>query len=100
MQQHSHPRNFWKLLRQEHTELPLSLQAVQRWDTYLADVADKGQPQDCQLLDEAYPQQPISAAHCLNSPISVDEVEKGLARGHNGRAKGPQGFAKICSART
>ena len=35
----------------------------------------------------------MSAAHCLNSPISVDEVKEGPARLHNGRAKGPQGFA-------
>ena len=92
-QQYSHPRSFWKLLRQEHAELPLSLQAVQLWDAYLADVADKGRPQGCQFLDEAYPQQPVIAAQCLNSPISEDEVEEGLARLHNGRAKGPQGFA-------
>ena len=60
---------------------------------YLADVADKGQPHGCQFLDEAYFQQATSAAQCLNSPISVDEVEEGLAKLHNGRAKGPRGFA-------
>ena len=58
--------------------------AVQLLGTYLADIADKGQPQGCQFLDEAYPQQPISAAHCLNSPMSVDEADEGLARLHNG----------------
>ena len=92
-QQYSNPRSFWKILRQEHAELPPSLHAVQLWDPYLADVADKGQPHNCQFLDEAYPQQPSSAAQCLNSPISVDEVQAGLARLHNGRAKGPQGLA-------
>ena len=30
--QYSNPRGFWKLPRQEHAKLPLSLQAVQLWD--------------------------------------------------------------------
>ena len=72
--------------------MPLSLQEVQLWDAYLADFPDTGQPQGWQFLDEAYPQQLVIAVQCLSSPISLDEVEEGLARLHNGRAKGPQGF--------
>ena len=92
-QQHSQPRSFWKVLRQEHTEFPVSLQAVQAWDAYLVDVADKRQPQDCEFLQDAYPQQPLQDAECLNQPITAEEVAEGLARLHNGRAKGPQGLA-------
>jgi hypothetical protein len=55
--------------------------------------ANKGQPRNCELLPDAYPQQPFQGAECLNQPMSAEKVQDGLARLHNGRAKGPQGLA-------
>ena len=69
------------------------MQNVQVWDAYLAQVADVGCPTQCHFLEEAYPQCPSGAAAALNTPITNAEVEDGLARLHNGRAKGFQGFS-------
>ena len=45
------------------------------------------------FLWEAYPQCPTGAAATLNTPNITEEVEDGLARLHNGHAKGFQGFS-------
>ena len=92
-EQYSHPRRFWKQLRESHAALPVCLQAVQVWDDYQAQVADVGCPATCLFMEEAYPQRPIGAAATLNMPITTGEVEHGLARLHNERAKGSQGFS-------
>ena len=92
-EQYSHPRSFWKQLRESHADLPVSMQNVQVWDAYLAQVADVGCPAMCHFLEEAYPQCPSAAAATLNAPLTNAEVEDGLARLHNGHAKGFQGFS-------
>jgi hypothetical protein len=71
----------------------VSLQNVQAWGNYLAQVAHMGCPAACHFLEEACPQCPAGAAAILNAPFTTAEVEDGFARLHNGRAKGFQGFS-------
>ena len=79
-EQYSHPRSFWKQLRESHADSPVRMQNVQVWDACLAQVADVGCPAVCHFLEEAYPQCPSGAAATLNTPITNVEVEDGLAR--------------------
>ena len=92
-EQYTQPRRFWKQLRSQHVPLPVSLQNVQDWEAYLAQLANVGQVAvDAEPPHAAYPQQPLQPAECLNDPISEEEVLDGLQRLHNGREKGQQGL--------
>ena len=86
------PRQLWKQLRSAHTPLPVSLQPVQLWDLHLQQLADIREAGGATLPEVAYPQQPLQPAASLNDPVSEENVEEGLLRLHNGRAKGMQGL--------
>ena len=105
-EQYTDPRSFWKLLRAEYTDLPVSLQHVQAWDGYIQHVADCGCPSNLHLPTEAYPQQSPQAAGILNGDVTQEEIQVALQNLHNGRAKGSCGlpsellrYAKLPSAK-
>ena len=91
-EQYTDPRSFWKLLRSEYKDLPVSLQHVQAWDGYIQRVADCGGPRNLHLPAEAYPQRSTHAAETLNGAVTEEEVQVALQHLHNGRAKGPCGL--------
>ena len=66
--QHGDPRRFWKRLRASHTQLPVQLQTVQRWDDYLARVGNLTLPGGCSLPDGAFPQHALEPAAVMNAP--------------------------------
>ena len=92
MMQYTDQRSFWKLLRSEYKDLPVSLQHVQAWDGYIQRVADCGCPSGLQLPAEAYPQRSPHAAATLNGNVTQEEVQVALQNLHNGRAKGAYGL--------
>lgn len=55
----------------------------------LADIREAG---GAALPIVADPQQPLQPAASFNDPISEENIEEGLLRLHNGRAKGMQGL--------
>lgn len=89
-QEKSQPRRFWKTVRATQSGLPLSLQPVQKWDAFLSNVADCGCAIGGSLPPDAFPQQPLAV--CLNDPITTAEIQSGLDKLHNGRAKGILGL--------
>ena len=91
-EQYTDQRSFWKLLRSEYKDLPVSLQHVQVWDGYIQRVADCGCPSGLQLPAEAYPQRSPHAAATLNGNVTQEEVQVALQNLHNGRAKGACGL--------
>ena len=91
-EQYNDPRSFWKLLRSEHSELPLAIQQVQSWDVYVQALANCGSPSGIHLPPAAYPHFPVDAGTCMNEPLLQDEVQEALQKLHNGRAKGSDGM--------
>ena len=85
-----HPRQFWKVLRAKHSELPIGLQRVQAWESYIGHLSHRGSAEGCSLPGAAYPQQ--AQADALNVPISLQEVLDGLHKLHNGRSSGSLGI--------
>ena len=65
LQQHS----FWVKLRHHPPQLPMALQNVQSWDTFIAQVADARLPPALFLPDSAYPQQDTARAAVLNEDL-------------------------------
>lgn len=84
------PRQFWKVLRAKHSQLPPGLQQVQAWESYIGHLSHCGTAEGCSLPEAAYPQQPHADA--LNVPISLQEVLDGLHKLHNGRSSGSLGI--------
>ena len=84
------PRQFWKVLRAKHSDLPIGLQRVQAWESYIANLSHCGSAEGCSLPGAAYPQQ--LQADALNVPISLQEVLVGLQKLHNGRSSGSLGI--------
>ena len=58
----------------------------------LRTVADFGCPPLARLPASAFPQQVVDLAVQLNAPLTETEIQQGLDRLHNGRAKGVQGL--------
>ena len=85
LQQHS--INFF-FLRHHPPQLPMALQNVQSWDTFIAQVADARLPPTLFLPDSAYPQQDTARAAILNADFIVAEVVSQLPKLHNGRSAG------------
>ncbi len=84
------PRRFWKALRAKHSDLPIGLQRVQAWGSYIGHLSHCGSAEGCSLPGVAYPQQPHADA--LNVPISLQDVLDGLHKLHNGRSTGSLGI--------
>jgi hypothetical protein len=84
------PRQFWKVLRAKHSDLPIGLQRVQAWESYIGHLSHCGSPEGLSLPGAAYPQQP--QAEALNVPINLQEVLDGLHKLHNGRSSGSLGI--------
>ena len=89
--QYKEPRKFWKHLRKKPGQLPIQLQNVSVWETYLQKLAQPCLPQESFLPYEAYPQRSHNEALCLNHMISTLEIDTHLKRLHNGRACGKTG---------
>ena len=90
------PRAFWHQLRPVPNELPMPLQSVQVWDSYLNHIASMDPAPHCTTLPfNAYPVHPAapsSLLEALDGPISMEEVQSGLQHLHNGRACGWDGL--------
>ena len=84
LQQHS----FWVKLCHHPPQLPMALQDVQSWDTFIAQVADARLPPALFLPDSAYPQQDTARAAVLNADFTLAEVVSQLPKLHNGRSAG------------
>ena len=52
------PRHFWKALRAKPSDLPIGLQRVQAWGSYIGHLSHCGSAEGCSLPGVAYPQQP------------------------------------------
>ena len=81
---------FWKALRAKFSDLPIGLQRVQAWGSYIGQLSYCGSAKGCSLLGVAYPQQPH--ADVLNVSISLQEVLDGLHKLRNGGSTGSLGI--------
>jgi hypothetical protein len=83
------PRQFWKVLRAKHSDIPISLQRLQAWESCIQNLSHYGTAEGCSLPGAAYPGQPPVDA--LNVPISMQEVLPGVHKQYNGRSSGTSG---------